>query len=161
MTKPVALLTELRAAPLRSKLQLASLAISATGLLVILGSGVAWAIWSRIGGPVMLFDPRFDLCQSIGMAGFVMMALGACALGLVHGDSSFRSRLGRYGAIAFWASLLAMTALPHMSIAELSTTLVGRVLISGLAVGVLASAVTVALDLAGKLSASKQASVTD
>ena len=159
MTKPVAFLNELRAAPLRSKLQLASLAISATGLLVILGSGVAWAIWSRIGGPVMLFDPRFELCQSIGMAGFVMMALGACALGLIHGDSSFRSRLGRYGAIAFWASLLAMMAFPHMTFAELGSTVVGRILITGLFVGCLASAITLILDLAPKILAKKSTPV--
>lgn len=149
MTK-ASVLKELRAAPLRSKLQLLSLAVSAGGIVVMLGSGVAWAIWSRVGGPIMLFDPRFDLCQDIGMWGFVALGTGACAMGFVHGDASFRSRLGRYGAVVFWASLLAITAFPHLTIAEFSATVVGRVLITGLVVGCLASAVTVAMDLTAK-----------
>lgn len=161
MSKSPSLLKELRAAPLRSKLQLLALAVSATGVLVMVGSGLAWAIWSRVGGPIMLFDRRFDLCQDIGMWGFVAMAVGACALGFVHGDSSFRSRLGRYGAVAFWASLLAATAFPHLTIAELAATVAGRVLIAGVVLGCLASALTLALDLAARLSVKKPSTATD
>lgn len=143
----------IREAPLRDKLQLGFMATSAVGLLLGVGSVAAWAIWSRVGAPVMLFDPRLDLCQAIGQWGGLLVIVGLVGMGMVSGDASVRSRLQRYGGVLFWASVLAILALSktaafaRMSVAEVFSTLPGKVLLAGLLAGAAAMICSMLLDI--------------
>lgn len=151
----------LRAMPLRSKLQLGFMVVSSAGIVVMVGSTVAWAVWSRVGGPMMLFDPRQDLCQAIGQGGFALMVAGVCGLAFVSGDASVRSRLQRYGGVLFWASALAsltvdyFPAYARMSIAELYATLLGKVIFGAMAVGFAGMLISMGLDLVARVAKPK------